>query len=249
MNIMKKIGMIIFLFIFTLSYAQESVVLRYNYKKGDRYELKMTMNQKMGPIGGLDMEMTSEMNVLKASNNGFEISNRAKRVQVNMLQGDKEVKYDSDAKIENLSAEAKQLAPQFGAMMKATAYQTFSNQGKLINMRVEPSIPNNLANNKDIIGYTIFPKEAVKVGSTWSQDLNVEGMILNMTYTVKSITSKNVNADIKGKLTVMGIKTDLSGMVSFDRKTGNTDQMSVNASIDMQGVRMSMNAAVSVSKK
>ena len=128
--------------------------------------MKMDMTQNTVLLGGLSMTVTSEMNILMSGKNDFEMSSKAKRVQVSILQGGKEMKYDSDSKKENLSLDEQQLKSQFDAILKTVAYHKLNKQEKFISMRLEPSIPNNSANNEDLIGYTSFPDAAVNLGSS-----------------------------------------------------------------------------------
>ena len=250
MKMVKKVAVTLMFFVFTLSVtAQESVLLRYNYKKGDKYQMTMVMKQNMGIMGGMNISMNSEVNVLSNGDNKFELSTQAKRVQMNMAQGGQEVNFDSEDKEEDLDAEGKKMKAQFDEVLKTTAYHTFSDQGKLISMKTVPEIPNNIANNKDVIGYTIFPKEAVKVGSTWKQDLSLEGMKLGLTYKVKEITKTHVIADVSGNLELMGVKASLTGFSNFNRESGNTDEMNLNSSIEMQGMKITMTANVKIAKQ
>ena len=246
----KKVAITLVLLVFTLSVtAQESVLLRYNYKKGDKYQMTMVMKQNMGVLGGMNISMKSDVNVLSSGDNKFELSTQAKRVQMDMAQGGQEVKFDSNAKEEDLDAEGKKMKAQFDEILKSTAYHTFSSQGELISMKVEPKIPNNLANNKDVIGYTVFPKEAVKIGSTWTQNLSLEGMKLGLKFKVKDITKAHVIADVSGNIELMGIKASLTGSANFNKKSGNTDEMKLNSEIEMQGMKITMAAEVAITKQ
>ena len=55
----------------------------------------MVMKQNMGVLGGMNISMKSDVNVLSSGDNKFELSTQAKRVQMDMAQGGQEVKFDS----------------------------------------------------------------------------------------------------------------------------------------------------------
>ena len=248
MKMMKKTAITLMLFVFTISVtSQESVLLRYNYKKGDKYQMSMTMKQDMGVLGGMNISMKSDVNIVSVENNKFELSTKANRVQMNVAQGGTEVSFDSDTKEEDLDAEGKKMKTQFDAVLKTITYYSLNDLGEMASVRSEPATP-NIAENKDVIGYSVFPKEAVKVGSTWTQDLSPEGMKMSLKYKVKEITKANVIVDITGTIEVMGIKGSLTGAATIDRATGNTNKMKLNSIIDSQGIKVTMVAEVSIDK-
>ena len=243
---MKKIICLLLIVSSSIAFAQESALLRYNYKKGDKYKMTLVMKQNMGIAGGIDMSMESAINVVSSDNKKFQLSSQAKRVKMDMAQGNQNIKFDSDAKDSELDAQGRQMKAQFQSVLKTTAYHTFDEYGKMIDVKTVPA--NSGTKPQDLLGYTNFPKEAVKVGTTWSQDLSVEGMKLKMIYKVKEVSKSNVIAEVTGTLAVMGVQSNLTGSVTFDRKTGNTDLMSINSTMNLQGITASINAEVKIQK-
>lgn len=245
---MKKL-LIIALFIVgnVLCVAQESVVLKYNYKKGDKYVMEMSFKQNMGLAGQTSMMLTANMNVNESSKEQFKLANNIKRVVANMSQGGKSVNYDSNKKDSELDAEGKKLKTQFASVLKSTSYTTFDSRGKILKVTVEPSIP-GANTNQGLMTYSVFPEEAVKVGSTWTNDQDIQGMKLKMVYTVSKITSKSVETTISGSINIMGISGKITGAATFDRKTGNTDYMKMDTSVSMQGMTMSMGTEATIKK-
>lgn len=245
---MKKLLMIAFLIIGNaVGLAQESVILKYNYKKGDKYTMQMTFQQNMGIAGETKMMLTADMNVNETSKESFILANKIKRVVADMTQGGKSVNYDSSKKESELDAEGKKLKTQFASVLKATSYTTFDKSGKILKVTVEPNILGANA-NQSLMTYSVFPKEAVKVGSTWANDHDIQGMKLKMVYKVTKITSKSVEASISGNVNLMGISGKITGTVTFDRKTGNTDYMKMDTSVSMQGMTMSMGTIATIKK-
>ncbi len=247
---MKKLLMIAFLIVGNVVVvAQESVVLKYNYKKGDKYVVEMSVKQNMGMAGQTSMMLTANMNINESSKENFIMANKIKRIIADMSQGGKSVNYDSNKKDSELDAQGKQLKTQFASVLKTTSYTTFDKSGKILNVKIEPSIPGvNPSANQGLMTYSVFPKEAVKVGSTWTNDQDIQGMKLKMVYTVTKITSTSVETSISGDINVMGISGKLTGSATFDRKTGNTDYMKLDTSVSMQGMTMSMGTEATIKK-
>lgn len=246
---MKKLVMIAFLVVSNvICVAQESVVLKYNYKKGDKYVMEMSFKQSMGIAGGMSMNMKANVNVVESSKETFKLANKVKKISADVSQGGKTMKYDSDMKDSELDEEGKKMKAQFAQVLKATSYTTFNNQGKILNVKVEPNIAGNQASSQNLMTYSIFPEEAIKVGSTWTNEQDIQGMKLKIIYTVTKITAKSVETSLSGSINVMGIAGKITGDASFDRKTGNTDYMKMNTSISMQGMTMSMGTEATIKK-
>lgn len=246
---MKKLLMIAFLIVGNvMCVAQESVVLKYNYKKGDKYIMELSFKQDMGIAGGTKMNLTSNLKVNESSKDKFTLVNKINRISADASQGGKSVRYDSDMKDSELDEEGKKLKAQFASALKATAYTTFNTRGKILKVTVEPNIPGASQANQSLMTYSVFPEEAVKVGSTWTNNQDIQGMKLKMIYTVKKITSKSVETSISGSINIMGISGNITGAATFDRKTGNTDYMKMDTSVSMQGMTMSMGTVATIKK-
>jgi len=247
---MKKLLMVAFLVISNVvCVAQESVVLKYNYKKGDKYVMEMSLKQNMGIAGGMSMNMKANVNVVESTKESFKLANKVKRIGADISQGGKTMRYDSNMKDSELDEEGKKMKAQFASLLKATSYTTFDNQGKILSVNVEPSIPGvDQTSNQNLMTYSIFPKEAVKVGSTWTNEQDVQGMKLKIVYKVTKITSTSVMTSLSGNVNLMGVSGKISGTATFDRKTGNTNHMKMDTSISMQGMAMSMGTEATIKK-
>ncbi len=249
MKTLKKIVATLLFFTFTISVtSQESVLLRYNYKKGDKYVMEMSLKQNMGFAGGMSMDMKSEMNIVSSDKEGFEMALKVKKMGMNVLQGGQEIKFSSDMKDEELDAEGKKLKAQIEPLLKATSYQTLSKMGKVLKLRMEPDVLGTNGANQNVMTYSVFPKEAVKVGSIWTNEQDVQGVKLKLIYTVKEITASSVVTDVTGSANVMGIEGKLTGNSIFDIKTGNTNSMKLDMSISMQGMSMTMGTEATIKK-
>ena len=99
---MKRI-LIALLVITTLSAtAQESVLLRLNYTKGDSFLVTTESNQSRGTQGGLNMKMTMGMIVTEVSEDNIKTESQITAVVMDMMQGGMTMSYDSNKKEEEL---------------------------------------------------------------------------------------------------------------------------------------------------
>lgn len=247
---MKKIVIAVIMISVTATFAQKKAVLKYNYKKGDRYIMELSFTQDMGVMGGTSMSMKGDVAVVNRSKESFKMSNKITRLKADMSQGAKTVSYDSNKKDSELDEEAKKLKAQFASALKSTSIMTLDNTGKVTNVKVEPAIPGvNPNSNQSLMIFAIFPEEALEVGSTWTNEQNIQGMKLKLTYTVKKITGNNVITAISGNINVMGISGKITGNATFDRMSGNNDYLKLDASISMQGVTMIFGTVCTLKKK
>ncbi len=98
----KKI-IALLLFVSTITLAQEKVLLRLNYEKGDSYTMTMKMAQEMG-MGEMtnNMDIQIEYDVTGVSDDTYESSAKITKMVMDMKQGGVNVSYDSTKKDEEL---------------------------------------------------------------------------------------------------------------------------------------------------
>ena len=65
----------------------------------------------------------------------------------------------------------------------------------------------------------VYPKEAVTVGYSWSEERDTNGMKINSTYTVKSIDDKTVVLAVKGGISGSSAG-NLTGSMNIDKASG-----------------------------
>lgn len=247
MKMIKKIATTIAFFMVMSITAQKSVVLKYNYKKGEKYLLEMSLKQNMGIMGGMNMTMKANMGVVDVTKETFQMSTKLKKMTMNSMQGGQEMKFDSDMKAEELDEQGKQLKAQIAPLMKAITYSTFNHKGEMLSSKSDPPglVP---ASNQNYVNFSVFPTEAVSVGSTWTNEQDIQGVKLKILYTVKEITSSSVIADISGTAGLMGIEGKITGASTFNRVSGNTDATKINLSMNMQGVTITMVTEATIKK-
>ena len=96
MKKMKKVLIALFV-ITTLSVtAQESVLLRLNYTKGDSFLVTTESNQSMGSQGGMNMKMTMGMIVADVAEENIKTESQITSIVMDMMQGGMTMNYDSN---------------------------------------------------------------------------------------------------------------------------------------------------------
>ena len=131
---MKRI-LIALLVITTLSAtAQESVLLRLNYAKGDSYLISVDSKQSTGMQGGMNMKMTMGMIVADVVEESIKTESQITSIVIDMMQGGMTMSYDSNSD-EELDQMGQMLKSQFAPMMEAITYATIDHQGNLIDTK------------------------------------------------------------------------------------------------------------------
>tara|TARA_R110002049_G_scaffold82223_8_gene209305 strand:+ start:8871 stop:9605 length:735 start_codon:yes stop_codon:yes gene_type:complete len=243
---MKKL---LFLFVLATTInvsAQESVLLRVNYKKGDAYLVKIDQSQKMGAQGGVDMKMSMDMNVTNVMGDTVSTSTKIKSIDMNMLQGGMVMSYNSSMKDDELDDMGKMMKQQFAPMMKATILSKISTQAEILETKIEPSTPAMEQFTKQSKGVA-FPKEKVSVGSSWSDETNEQGMNVKTKYTVSKIEGGRVYIDITGSVTGIGTG-DVKGNLVVDIKTGLQETVSIAMVLSANGSEINISTKSTTTK-
>ncbi|WP_435415667.1 DUF6263 family protein [Polaribacter aestuariivivens] len=214
--------------------AQESVFLKLNYKKGDTFLVQQDVSQNMGAQGGLDMKMKMEMIVTKREKDTFHIKSKIKHIDMNMLQGGQVMTYDSSIKEEDLDPVGKMVKQQFDPMLSAAIFSKVTRNGEVISTKVEPLTPALEQFTKQNKGVN-YPKDKVSVGSTWSDEVNEQGMSLKTIYTVAKIENGKVYIDVSGN--VSGVdKGSINGNLIIDTKSGVQDSSNMTIFMSSNGM-------------
>ena len=224
---MKKLLILFLVTSVNLCLAQDSVLLRLNYEKGATYGVSMDMSQEMGVSMSMGMAIDMDVKVLEVKDDTYESEMRFTNVTMDMLQGGKVMSFDSSKSDGELDDAGKMMKTQMAPMLKAVVFSKGNNLGEIIESKVEPSVMGmeDLANQSSNV---VYPKESIKVGSTWSMSKNQKGMIMDFIYTVKSIAKDKIVLDLSGKVSGMGTG-NIAGNMIIDRKSG----IPVNSQIDM----------------
>ena len=239
--------MILLLFVSTIVVAQEKVLLRLNYEKGDSYTMNMKMAQVMG-VGVMtnDMNIKMQYDITNVSKDTYESKAKFTKVTMDMKQGAMQMSYDSTKKDEELDDAGRMMKSQMGPMLEATIFMKGDRLGKVLETKVEPNVQGagKFSNQSSNV---IYPEKEVAVGDTWTMTKNNEGMNLNFIYKVKSITAKNVLLDVSGKVTGVG-EGDITGEMEINRKSGVPVESKINMAMKIQGQDLTTSMTVNFDK-
>ena len=234
---MKRIFTLLLLAVVTVGVAQESALLRLNYKVGDSYLMKINMSQNMGD-GMMLMNMTMHMplEVKNIDNGVFDTEMRFSKIVVNMEQGGMKMAYNSESKLEDMDETAKQMHASFGPMLKMVLGTKTNNLGKVLEMKLLEGVGDVSQFTSQTQSVT-YPKEQVVVGYTWTEKREEKGMTMIYKYAVKSIEANKVILDLSGDISGTATGT-LSGNLSIDRKLGIPSETNINMNMDAVGQKI-----------
>lgn len=244
---MKKV-LIALLVITTLSAtAQESVLLRLNYTKGDSFLVTTESNQSMGAQGGMNMKMTMGMIVADVEEEIIKTESQITSIVMNMMQGGMTMNYDSNKSDEELDQMGQMLKSQFAPMMEAVIYNTLDLQGNMIDTKLDPAIPGMEQITNRSMNTINYPKEKVSVGSSWTSENENQGMKMTTKYTVSSIADGLVTLDVSGDMSGAGTGT-IKGKSTVEISSGISNNSEIEITIATQGMNITATTKITVSK-
>ena len=244
---MKKV-LIALLVITTLSAtAQESVLLRLNYTKGDSFLVTTESNQSMGAQGGMNMKMTMGMIVADVVEENIKTESQITSIVMDMMQGGMTMNYDSNKSDEELDQMGQMLKSQFAPMMEAVIYNTSDLQGNMIDTKLDPAIPGMEQITNRSMNTINYPKEKVSVGSSWTSENENQGMKMTTKYTVSSIADGLVTLDVSGDMSGAGTGT-IKGKSTVEISSGISNNSEIEITIATQGMNITATTKITVSK-
>jgi len=240
----------LFLALFVLSTislsAQESVLLRANYKKGDKYVVTIEQIQNMGLQGGVNMNMTMDMSISEAYKDSIVSITKITSVKMDMMQGGMTMSYDSTKDDAELDEMGKAMKAQVEPMMKSVLITTMDRFGKALSIKTEPANPamDQFSNQRSSV---VFPEEKISVGSTWSSEDENMGMKMKMIFTVAKIENGTVYIDISGDVSGMG-EGIIKGKTEIDIRTGIQKLMENEVTVKAMGQEVTVSSKVYMKK-
>lgn len=241
---MKKL-LILFVMAFAINVAaQESVLLRLNYEKGDIYVMSIKQSITT-PQMDLDMNMTASMTVTNVSGGKFSSQTKFTKVVMDMMQGGMNISFDSSQSDDELDATGKILKSQLLPMLKSVISKKENKFGKVLEAVAEPTFQGSENAGESSI---IFPEKAIRVGDTWTMDRTTAGVDMHFIYTVKVISKKVVDLELSGKASGAGEGT-IKGTMQIDRETGIVAKSSITTEISSAGQDVKTVATTSTTKK
>lgn len=240
--------LLLFLATFVLATtAQEKVTLRYNFKEGDVYEIKMTMKQEVGSFMAQTTEIIMTQKTVSASDDLITVESSIDKMKMDIIQGTNAVSYDSSKSDDELDETGKMMKEQVGPFLTVTMTSKMNGLGEIKDVVVEPKIPGVEEMTKQTSSI-IYPKEALQVGNNWEMTNSEGGMEFKMIYTVKEITSDNVQLVISGNVTGAA-SGSINGKMTIERDSGVPASSEIEMLMDIQGQQMITKVEGSYTKK
>lgn len=266
---MKKLLLLAGLFV-ALQMNAQTVNQKIDLKKGNKYnsvnKIEMVITQEvMGQVMEVfvNSNTTNLIDVKENSGNAFEIASSLTHFQVDMDAMGQQMNLNSNnaADLENPAA------AQFKGLLNVPNNYSLDKTGKIIAVKKNTPDMDDGMGNFGSIGeveqegqvFSVLanlPEEGVKVGGTWNETVEVEGVLTNNTYTLKEVKgdigvvdmvsdiSMNRQMQQQGMDMIMNLKGKGAGQYSFNIKTGLIISRSLNTNssgtIDVMGQSIPM---------
>ena len=243
---MKKLILAVFLFFPLISVAQESVLLRLNYNKGDVYTQKVELNQSMGAQGTMNMNMVINSVVSSADDKNLTLESKIQSVVMTMNQGGMLMSYDSSKSAEELDQMGQMMKTQFDPILQAIIYNSMDRYGNVLEAKMEPNIPGmeQFTENQNAIN---FPEEKVYVGYSWASEVENQGIKITTKYTVADIGDTTVSLNISGDVSGVGTGV-ISGNSTVDISSGMQTAATIEMKLSVQGMELITVSSSTMSK-
>ena len=235
---MKKGILLTLLMMAFAATAQESVLLRLNYNKGDNYVTSIELKQSMGAQGGMNMTMFMNSNISSVNDQSIMLESKVESVVINMNQGGMVMDYDSNKSSEELDQMGQMMKSQFDPILKATIYNSVDRYGNVLEVKVEPSLPRmeQFTGGQNAIN---FPEEEVSIGSSWESESENQGMKIVTKYTVTNIADGMISLNIAGDVSGIGTGT-LIGKSTVEISSGVQTNATIEMNLSAQGIEMKL---------
>lgn len=226
--------------------AQEAVLLRLNCEKGVIYDISMKSSQEMGTVMSMGMTLDMSVKILEVKDGIYESEMKFSKISMDMLQGGNIMSYDSSKSDAELDDTGKMMKAQMEPMLEAVIFAKGNDLGEVLETKVEPNIPGVSEMGKQT-STIIYPKGAVKIGTTWTSSKNEKGMVMDFVYKVKSILKDKVELDLSGKVSGMAFG-DITGYIDIDRKTGIPTNTLIDLTLSASGQKLLSKMTMTMSK-
>ena len=239
---MKKIFTLLTIALTLTISAQKSTLLRLNYNVGDQYLVSMNVSQ--GEM--MDMNFEMKMDIKEIIDTIYNVEMGIEGIKMKMSQGGMEMSYDSSSSDDELDDMGKMMKTQFEPLLAAKIFTKMSHRAESLETIVEPEMP-GMDQFTNSAGTVVYPKEAVKVGDTWTAEKTEKGMEMKFNYTVKSIDKSVVNVEISGTISELADGT-ISGVMEIEKETGNVNSTSMDMNMNISGQEMVMTIGMTSKK-
>lgn len=230
-----------------ISKSLDSVLLRFNYEKGDSYNLSMQLNQDTDGAMSVIMDMEMSQKITDVINGEFLSEVRIVKIKMDMKGGGMSMNYDSSKNDGELDQVGIIMKKEMAPMLAAVVTMRSNNLGKLIESKVVPDTPatTSLAEQTNNVTY---PINAVRIGESWSINKKEKGMDMTFYYKVRSITNKIVLLDLSGTIKG-GADGTISGEMKIDRVSGVPMTSKIEMDMDVKGVNSKASISLNLVKQ
>ncbi len=250
--------------LFTATYAQKSVMLKYNLKNGDKFVSTMAMDQEIDmQVQGQSMVINQDMNfefnysVTDVTADSFNLHTTISAIKMNQKVMGMEINYDSkDTSTYNNPTVGTKISDEMNKIIGQEIVTTNSVNGNVGSIDLgELDKDNQVASNmKSSFSQAVYPGHKVKVGESWTNDITTNGiaeMQMHITYTLTKATRKQAFINVKGTIVSPDadakLKGTLEGEMTVDRKTGWVTHSTFDQDFDLQMEQQGMSFPASVS--
>lgn len=263
-RIFLLLSLIIISGFFTATYAQKSIMLKYNLKNGDKYTSTMDMDQEIDmQVQGQSMLINQDMNfefnylVSDVAADSFDLHTTITAIKMDQTVMGMEINYDSrDSSTYNNPTVGTKISDEMNNIISKEIVTTNSIDGNVGSIDLgEMNKDNQVASNmKSSFSQASYPRHKVKVGETWSNDITTSGlaeMNMHMSYTLTKATRKQAFIDVKGVVespdVTAKLKGTIEGQMIVDRKSGWVMHSTFNQDITMQMEQQGMSFPATIS--
>jgi hypothetical protein len=195
----------------------------------------------------MGMSIDMGMKIIDAKGENYESEMKFTKISMDMLQGGNIISFDSSKSDDELDEAGKMMKTQMGPMLEAVVLTKGNNLGEITEAVVEPNVPGmeDIANQSSNV---VYPKEAVKVGSTWTMSKDEKGMKMDFLYTVTSILKETILLDLSGDVSGMA-DGKITGNIKIDRTSGIPLETLMNMNLSVNGQELTSKVSVTTRKK
>ncbi len=243
---MKKFCLVLSILFTIHSFAQEKVLLRLKFDKGDTYTSNIKTYQKIGDKAETNMVMFFIMEVLGVENGVYDIKATFPQIIMDVTAEGKTVHYDSRQNEAEMDEMAKSMHDRMKSVTETTINLKINERGETLSAKVFGE--EEEFNYQDTGNSITYPLEEVSIGSTWKETKGTAGLDVNYEYEVTSIDSDKVGIKLTG--TMAGLEgTSLNGSGFVNRANGSLESFTMDMVMDMFGQKMETKVNAITEKK
>lgn len=250
--------------------AGEKVELRLRPEQGKAYTVAMEVNSEskvMGMSNNTVMNMDITMTADKVTDEQSIFSATYDRMAMSMETPMGSMMYDSDDPESANGMMGEMMKPAFDKLLEANLTMTFNEQGEVIASKGMEELFSDMPGMESMgdqvdaadqfgAATAVFPDYAVGVGDSWEKEITNSStmpMLMRATYTVKEITTNEVQIGLLGTIAraegenaiaamaqIEDVTGDFTGDIVVDRATGWTKKAVITQNMQMKMTQQGM---------